>query len=243
MSPPPLIVFLIFGGGVIALLLALFGFLYVVELLRRGRKRALKRMAPLAGLQYEAEQSRMPEDAADSLAIARRGDDRVMEHHMRGELENKQIAVFDYHYVLMHNPNPRSSGFAPTYPGHERFSQTVALVELCDCEMPAFELREFDPYHQKAGLLRGFEKVAHEFEYGLPDDFMLSGIDCDAVRSVLTEGIVEEIAKERGLSADGGGRWLAVYRPSEVVDADGLKSFVEGALAVAALFKRSAADF
>lgn len=226
-------------GGFVALLLVGLAALYIGDLFSKRRMNALARTAELLGLSRACRQAHWPEGALENIAMRRRGgSDKVIRNVLRGRLEELDVLVFDYRYVLA--SNSRNQGIGPRANARDVYDQTVVLWSINGTSLPRFELRATDYLHAKTGRFENWQDITIPDELGLGRHYLLRGEQEAEVSSLLCDGLAE-IAKQReDLCVDAGGEWIAVYRQNDLVAPGQLGDLVKDAAGVVEFLRRRA---
>jgi hypothetical protein len=115
------------------------------------------------------------------------------------------------------------------------WDQTVVLIERADVDLPHFHL-------SKETMFQWAEKLFKQQEIDFLEHprfsklFQLKGEDESAVRALFTLKVREGLEQHPGLTIEGGGSQLLVFRDNVVVPPDKWPAFLDEARQVAQLF-------
>jgi len=131
--------------------------------------------------------------------------------------------MMNYAFVCFNGLRPKS------------YEQTVVLVERLDFQMPHFLLT-------KKQILHWLEKLSRVPTIAFPERatfnkmYQLKGEDEIAVRAMFNSQVCTALDQNPGLTIEGRGPRLLIFRENIVLDSAQWSAFLEEALAVAALF-------
>jgi hypothetical protein len=191
-------------------------------------KRRISNLATQAGEMGFSFAERGTEEQLESLAHFRlftQGTSRKIRNLMRGEREGIGVWLFDYRYK-------------PPVSGSRRvWAQTVILAETDPLQLPAF-------YVRPRNLLDHLGAEAEqEIEFTGEDRFskryVVLGEDEAEVRQLLTPDVRAFFADHQGLSVEGSGQQLVIYRMRDQKTAGQIEGFLQEGLQLVRLVKGS----
>jgi hypothetical protein len=138
-----------------------------------------------------------------------------------GKVGTHDITIFDFCYAT-------GSG-----KGRKTWTQTVVQLRFEGRGLPQFALRPESTMEQWWGLSSGVSE-----DINFPDHpefsrtYLLNGKDTRAVRKVFTDAVLEGFEQRHGLSVEGKGNTLLIYRHDLRTDPDQLGTLVDDGMAV-----------
>jgi hypothetical protein len=205
----PVVIALIAAGAGLIVLLAIRS-----SRLEKARAEAMRSRAASLGFTYQETNSAA--DMGSTLPLFARGRrQRVQNVYGRADRDIETL-VFDYAYT---------TGSGKSQSTHR---QTVALFKLPDGDLPGFEVSPEHVFHRVAGAF-GYQDIDFDASPDFSRAYLVRGADEDRVRTVLGPSARHILERERGWSAEGGGRALVVYRSGTRIDPEDLTTFLEHA--------------
>lgn len=146
---------------------------------------------------------------------------------MHGKIERTDVAVFDYEYVI---PNGKHSRTVP---------QTVIWLQRRGTRRTEFALRP-ESFWNAIGTWIGHGDINFESHPMFSRDYLLRGDDESAVRELFTDDVLTFYEQHSGLSTEGTGNKLLVYRSGVRLEPEGIEAFLKEALLLLSLFEPAA---
>jgi hypothetical protein len=145
---------------------------------------------------------------------------------MRGRTQDLDVAVFDYRYTTGHGKHART------------WRTSVVCLRAEGLDVPDFRLRP-ETFWQRVGTaLFGFQDIDFDSHPAFSAAFQLKGPDEDAVRAAFTPAVLEHFERDPGLSTEGSGDTLVVYRHASRVGPDRVRDLMAEGFAALGLFRR-----
>lgn len=154
------------------------------------------------------------------------GHSKSIKNMIYGELNGVKAAVFDYRYTVGHGKNSHT------------YIQSVLYFETPRLQLPMFTLSPENFMHKFISAL-GYQDLdfAHRPEFS--KRYLLRGQDEQAIRRTFTDHILGFYEANHGLTTEGGGSQLFVYRLSTRIPPMQINQYVQwGAGNVLPLFQR-----
>jgi hypothetical protein len=193
--------------------------------LERERILGLKSSATLLGWQFaeEAPLNYLPN--LENFAFFRQGHNKQIKNMMYGETNGVKAALFDYIYV--------------TGSGKSRHThyQSVAYFEPRHLNLPFFSLRPEDALHKLIAMF-GYQDIDFGNHPTFSRKYILRGTDEQAIRNTFDDALLAFYERNPGLSTDGGGNQLFIFRQSYRTPPHEAQSFINMAVQVENVFPR-----
>ena len=190
----------------IAFFVVLMGALIVATIVARRREqertRQMVNVACLLGWQFSeaADLSWIPN--LETFALFNQGHSKQIKNAMFGEVDGVKAAVFDYYYVVGHGKH-RST-----------FNQSVVYFEPRNLKLPSFSLRPEHTFHKIISAF-GYQDIDFGNRPDFSSKYLLRGPDEPPVRSTFTDALVGFYEINEGVSTDGGGNQLFIFRQNQ----------------------------
>ena len=215
-------VFTVFAGVLIAVVLLVRRF---QQRLERERTLALKSAATLLGWQFTEE---VPVDYLPNLfsfALFSQGHSKQIKNLMTGERNGVKAAFFDYNYTDGYGKHSHT------------YYQSVAYFEPRDLSLPYFSLRPEGLLHKVITAL-GYQDIDFVNRPVFSNQYLLRGTGEMAIRNTFSDELLAFYEANPGMSTDGGGNQLFIFRQSYRMPPHEVVAFVEGAAGLQSIFSR-----
>jgi carbonic anhydrase len=217
-----LTVLLVFG-----FILLIFGVVIVALIVGRKREQERTRqfvnVANLLGWQFNEDAGMNWIPNLDNFALFSQGHSKNIKNAMYGEIDGVKAALFDYEYVVGHGKN-RSS-----------FNQTVAYFEPRNLNLPSFSLRPERTFHKIISAF-GYQDIDFGNRPDFSSKYLLRGQDEQAIRNYFSDALLGFYEMNQGVSTDGGGNQLFIFRQDYRAPPHEAQSFVNWALQLQRLY-------
>jgi len=194
--------------------------------LERERTLGLKSSATLLGWQFseEAPMSYLPN--LDNFALFGHGHNKQIKNLMYGETNGVKAALFDYIYV--------------TGSGKSRHThyQSVVYFEPRHLNIPFFSLRPENALHKLIAAF-GYQDIDFDNHPTFSSKYLLRGTDEQAIRNTFGDALLAFYETNPGLSTDGGGNQLFIFRQGYRTPPHEAQSFINWAAQVQNVFLRA----
>jgi hypothetical protein len=194
--------------------------------LERERTQGLKSSATLLGWQFaeEATLSYLPNPG--NFALFGQGHNKQIKNLMYGETNGVKAALFDYIYV--------------TGSGKSRHThyQSVVYFEPRHLNIPFFSLRPENVLHKMIAVF-GYQDVDFGNHPTFSSKYLLRGTDEQAIRNTFDDPLLAFYETNPGLSTDGGGNQLFIFRQGYRTPPHEAQSFINWAAQVQNVFPRA----
>jgi hypothetical protein len=219
---------LVFDRGVIGVLATIIVpfILAMLYLSDQQTKAAQKRIRALWSLaqeltwEFAADGNEKLHQGLSRFHLSTLGQTSILTNLMYGRCDGTDVAVFEYQWIR----------------GKQQSTQTVAWMQRRGERMTEFSLRPESVWNQLGGW------TAHgDINFDSHPDFsrsyLLRGDDEDAIRELFTDNVLTFYERHPNLITEGSGNKLLFYRDGVVVNPENLRSFLDEALKVRALFQ------
>ncbi|HLN99039.1 MAG TPA: hypothetical protein VK208_11310 [Pyrinomonadaceae bacterium] len=219
---PILMILLVFGFIVL-----IFGVLIAAVIIGKRREqertRLLINVAQLLGWQFSEVAAMNWIPNLESVPLFSQGHSKTINNVMYGEIDGVKAALFDYQYVVGHGKN-RST-----------HNQSVAYFEPRNLNLPSFSLRPENTFHKLMSAF-GYQDIDFENRPTFSSKYLLRGPDEQAVRNLFSDALLRFYETNQGVSTDGGGNQLFVFRQNYRTPPHEAQSFVNWSLQLHRLF-------
>jgi hypothetical protein len=196
-----------------------------------GKKRAkertqqLKSVASFLGMEFteKAPMNWIPN--LEKFALFSQGHSKNIYNMMYGQLGGVKAALFDYDYVVGHGKN-RST-----------YRQSVAYFESNRLNLPFFSLRPENTLY-KLFQVFGYQDIDFGNRPTFSSNYLLRGPDEQGIRNTFSDSLLAFYETNPGLSTDGGGNQLFIFRQNVKTQPHEVQAFVNWAQHVQNLFPR-----
>ena len=202
--------------------IVLFAYLYRRHH-ERERTEQLKATAAQLGWQFIESPTFEWIPNLEKFSLFTRGRRKQISNMMYGEMEGIKAALFDYQYTV-------GSGRS-----QHTYFQSVAYFEPKDMSLPSFSLRP-EGIFQKLAQVFGYQDIDFGQRPLFSKKYLLRGADEQGIRNSFSEGLLAFYETNPGLSTDGGGAQLFIFRESVRVKPPECQTFLNGALTLCKMF-------
>jgi hypothetical protein len=205
------------------------GLIIVVAIIqsRREKERTeqLQRAAGLLGWQFVATAPMNWIPHMDQFTLFAQGHGKSITNMMYGEIDGVKAALFDYKYTVGHGKNSVTH------------RQSVAYFEPRNLSLPLFSLRPEGVFHKLISAL-GYQDIDFGNRPEFSKQYLLRGPDEPAVRNAFSDAALGFYEMNQGISTDGGGSQLFIFRHGQRTPPLESQAFVNWGLAIKNLFGR-----
>ncbi|MDD4858107.1 MAG: hypothetical protein PHD74_08385 [Candidatus Krumholzibacteria bacterium] len=196
-----------------------------------ARRKRSKRRAALEALAVEMRWSFSP-DGDDTLAsmmagfrLFAHGHTKRFTNLMRGRGEASNMALFDYAYTIGGGKEKHT------------FRQTVLSLNVGGRPLPRFCLR---PEHvwDKVEAFFGHKDINFDMHPEFSKKYSLRGDDEYQIQKLFTGGLIQFVEGAPGISMEGEGSTLILYRNRKLAKSEDVRAFIEMGTRLAALLPR-----
>jgi hypothetical protein len=217
-----LTVLLVFGF--IILIIGVFIVALIVGRKReQERTRELVNVANFLGWQFSETAGMNWIPNLESFALFSQGHSKSIKNAMYGEIGGVKAALFDYEYVVGSGKH-RSS-----------FNQSVAYFDPRNLNLPLFSLRPEGTFHKIISAF-GYRDIDFGNRPTFSSEYLLRGQDEQAIRNYFNDGLLGFYETNQGVSTDGGGNQLFIFRQNYRTPPHEAQSFVNWALQLQRLY-------
>lgn len=143
---------------------------------------------------------------------------------IKGESDGSRIMLFDYQCTT-------GSGRSLTIQ-----NETVLLIQSGKLSLPSFQLYPENIFHRVLSAL-GKQDVNFNFHPDFSKSYVLRGDDEDMIRKVFTDRALSYFALHKGLSAEGSGPHILLYRLNTLLKPEDLHSFFNEGMEIVRMFE------
>lgn len=179
----------------------------------RRRTVQLQAMAEQLGLNFQATGDASLQKRLARFRLFRQGRSRKLKNLVVGDTGQINISIFDYQFSVG-GGNHQST-----------VSQTVALLESPDLQLPAFALRPENMLDKLGGAIGLHRDINLEDHPRFSRTFLLICDDESAVREVFHKQLVEKLENRKGISMEAVPGLVIIYNSRHRKKAEHLKSF------------------
>jgi hypothetical protein len=218
-----ILVVLLFVGFFVVLIGALIVATIIARKREQERTRQLADVATFLSWQFTEAAGLNWIPNLDKFALFSQGHSKNIKNAMYGEIGGVKAALFDYQYVIGHGKN-RST-----------HNQSVAYFEPRNQNLPLFSLRPEGVFHKLISAC-GYQDIDFGNRPTFSSKYLLRGNDEAAVRNLFGDPLLGFYEMNQGLSTDGGGNQLLIYRQDFRTPPHEAQSFLNGALQLQRLY-------
>lgn len=216
--------------GVLLTLIVLFALLVLFAGDRftqavRQRTRDLWGLAQKRRWDFAADGNEKLHQGLSRFHLATLGQSSTLTNLMYGRCDGTDVAVFDY-------------GFTQ---GKHVAVQTVVWMHRRGTRMTEFSLRPESVWNQLGGWTAHGD-INFDSHPEFSKSYLLRGDDEDAIRELFTDDVLNFYEQHPDLITEGSGNKLLFYRDRVVVEPENIRSFLDEAFAVRALFQPASDD-
>jgi hypothetical protein len=215
--PIPLLIFLVIGALVVVGVAA-------AAYAEKRRREALQQVADTMGLSFLPGGDPNLLAALALLPLFSKGRSRQMTNLILGETDEVTMGVFDYRYTTGSGKNSQTR------------HQTVAYFRAPDLGLPIFEMKPQHFFHG-IGKIFGYQDIDFDTHPRFSKAFLLRGQDEEAIRARFTADVLSALEGIPGVSLEGQGDQLVLYRESKRSKPDRLREFLQEGFRVFTLFR------
>ncbi len=161
----------------------------------------------------------------DKFTLFNHGHGKDIRNMMYGETEGIKAALFDYNYTVGSGKNRHT------------YFQSVVYFEPKEMNIPFFSLRPENTFHKLATVF-GYQDIDFGNRPHFSSKYLLRGADEQGIRNAFTDGTLTYYEANLGLSTDGGGNQLFIFRESQRTKPQECQALINGALTLCKLFAR-----
>lgn len=224
------------GLVTILTMLAVFGFVVLIIAIivvaavignkrEKERTQQLKNSAAVLGWEFaeSAPMNWIPN--LEHFALFSQGHTKEIRNMMYGESNGVKAALFDYVFV---------TGYGKHRQTHY---QSVAYFEPRNLALPLFSLRPENTFH-KIFTAFGYQDIDFGNRPTFSSKYLLRGADEQSIRNTFGDSLLAYYELNQGVSTDGGGNQLFIFRQNFKTPPHEARSFVNWAEQVQKLFLR-----
>jgi carbonic anhydrase len=219
----PMLVFVVFFGVIIAVVVL---FARYARKLERTRTLGLKSSATLLGWQFAEESPLNYFPNLDNFALFGQGHSKQIKNLMYGETNGVKAALFDYIYTIGHGKHQ-----------HTHY-QSVVYFEPRHLNIPLFSLRPENALHKLIAAF-GYQDIDFGNRPTFSSKYLLRGTDEPGIRNTFSDALLAFYETNQGVSTDGGGNQLFIFRQGFRTPPHEAQSFINRGFQLQSLFPRS----
>lgn len=221
-SIAPIVFTLLFVAGIIVFAIVLSAY---NRKKARERTEHLRAVANLLGWQFgqEAPMNWIP--GMERFGLFNSGHSKSITNIMYGHTNGVKSALFDYTYVTGSGKN-QSTHY-----------QSVAYFEPLDMDIPFFSLRPEHFLHKLITAL-GYQDIDFGNRPTFSSQYLLRGNDEPAIRGTFNDALLAFYETTPGISTDGGGNQIFIFREGQHTPPDQIRAFIDWAAALQNMYVR-----
>jgi len=210
-----LIPFLIFGGVVLVIVLAIAGALYY----EKKRREAIRQVAEEMGLPFYPKGDANLVTQLSMFNLFSQGRSRKIFNMLHGDTEDVNLGIFDYQFTTGSGKNSTT------------WKQTVVYFNSPMLNLPQFAMRPQSFFH-KIGKMFGYQDIDFDTNPVFSDNFILQGADEAGVRALFTPELLTFFEGRTGISLEGQGAHLIFYRHNNRAKPDKIRELMNEGFAI-----------
>ena len=222
-SVAPILLSLLFFGVIIVLVIAVSA-----HNRKRARERTehLRAVANLLGWQFgqEAPMDWIP--GMNNFGLFNSGHSKQINNIMYGHTNGVKAALFDYTYTTGSGKN-QSTHY-----------QSVVYFESRELKLPVFSLRPENFMHKLISAL-GYQDIDFGNRPAFSSQYLLRGNEEIAIRSTFHDALLAFYESHPGVSTDGGGNQIFIFREGHHTPPDQIRAFIDWAAALQNIYPRA----
>lgn len=188
-------------------------FLYVrAKRKAEERTRLMQIAAAQAGWAFAPTASFSMFPGLDQYQLFSHGHSKEILNMLYGDVDGMRAAVFDYSYVVGHGKN------------RHQYYQTVAYYQSNRLGLPFFSLRPESTLHKIFGAF-GYQDIDFGNRPEFSSRYLLRGQDENGIRRAFTDRLLSFYEMNPGLSTEGGGNQLFIYKEGVRVPPENVRQF------------------
>ena len=195
---------------------------------RKARERTehLQAVAKMLGWQFgqEAPMDWIP--AMERFALFNSGHGKSITNIMFGHTNGVKAALFDYTYVTGSGKHQQTH------------YQSVVYFEPSDLNLPVFSLRPENFMHKIISAL-GYQDIDFGNRPTFSNQYLLRGNEEMAIRNTFNDALLAFYETNPGISTDGGGNQIFIFREGTHVPPDQIQALIEWAARLQGMFPRN----
>lgn len=229
MDIPPVQIFSLLVTGLSLLIPFLFIGLGIFLYFRAKREaaertRLMQFVAQQAGWAFAPNASFSMFPGIEHFQLFSNGHSKEILNMVYGEVDGMRAAVFDYVYVTGHGKN------------RHRYYQTVAYYQSAKLNIPFFSLYPENVFHKIIGAF-GYQDIDFGNRPEFSGKYLLRGHDENGIRRAFTDRVLSFYEMNPGLSTEGGGNQLFIYKAQVSIPPENVRQFWEWGRGVLNLFQ------
>jgi hypothetical protein len=210
---------------VVVALVAAAVVIYLFAGRQKKRTEALDLVAQRLRLSFSPDGDDVLMSALTSLHLFNRGHSKKLRNVMTGAIRDRQVRIFDYSYTIGH--------------GRDRHTRRQTVIGFqVSSRLPAFSLQPERAWHKLEEWL-GRTDINFDTHPDFSKKYLLRGSEEIAIRRLFGARALEFFEGHPGLSVEGDGNALIVYRARTLVRPDAMEPFIDEGLAAVGAFRDS----
>ncbi|MGD1047720.1 MAG: hypothetical protein ABR899_03070 [Candidatus Krumholzibacteriaceae bacterium] len=190
------------------------GFFYWRRQVREKRREALGQVATEMRWSFASDADDTLRTSMGNFRLFAHGRSKRFRNLMRGSGDNAGVALFDYSYTIGGSKE------------RQKRRQTVLSLNVAGRPLPHFCLR---PEHvwDKVEAFFGHKDISFEAHPDFSKAYSLRGDDEYQIRNFFSEKLIAFIEREHGITMEGDGSTLILYRHRKLIKPAEIRSFIE----------------
>jgi hypothetical protein len=203
-----------------ALPIAIIGLIFWLSAhFEKKRREALRAVAENLGLEFSPTGDGLNRVELSKFHLMSQGHSHVVRNLMKGKVDGIDVALFDYSFTTGHGKSRSTT------------SATVVRLQSSELRVPDFQLRPENFFH-RIGAALGYQDINLEDHPRFSKMFVLRGADVPTIRALFNSALVEAFEQREGISAEGHGERLLVYRAGRNAKPEQVTAFLQEAHAL-----------
>lgn len=208
---------------------------------KEQRTQSFRAYAAQNSLQFIGETSPSNLRGAQIFYLFSLGSTKQIKNLITGAIGGIHVSIFDYWY-LKGSAGSKGIQIGGLGIGGSRgnghwHAQTVIMLESPRLNLPLFSMRpESQGFLNKLGDVFGYQDIDFASHPTFSKKYLLRGTAAAHIMHVFNSSVLSSLEKTQGLSIEGGGTRLFVYRQNAQIDPARLGALFEEAMGIAGLF-------
>lgn len=214
----------IIAGAVLIVFLIVILIRYAIK---RGKQRTadLQQFAVLHGFTFVEKGEKSAIEELSKMHLFSQGHSKKIKDVLNKEMDAAKVSVFDYRYTTGGGQHQST------------VTQTVMYLNSDKLNLPEFYLRPEHIFH-KIGSAFGYKDIDFESFPEFSKRYFLRGKDEEQIRAVFSGSVISFFENNEGLSCEGAGNQLILYKAGKTIKPDELPVFIEKGREFFRLFRR-----
>lgn len=196
--------------------------IWIGHVMEKKRTQAMKVAADAMGYAFEEQRPDLIGELG-AFHLFQQGRSKRLRNVISGSQGGVAFKIFDYRYTIGSGKNSQT------------IRQTVAHVRSDRLRLPGFALRPENIFHKIGGVF-GYQDIDFDSHPTFSKKYLLRGQEEQEIRQAFAPHVLDHFDQNHGLSVEGFGEELVVYRGGRQLKPDTLQTHLDDAIRVHGLF-------